>query len=395
MDTLPALYMIFTLLNAFRRGIPRSEIWKEFRRQEISLRPRLSFWLALCIQAHLLADIDAPRVTRFAPQWLAMSPEAQAFHLLKAWQNAPKNRAERRFRRKVLWKLQWDRPLTAKDRRSINGLEALGLVKETQLTTWGRLLIKGEGTFPTPVPEQPWKIEGGQLVVSLSQRTDLAWQIERYLRPAAPGRYPLDERNLLRAVHQGSRETLIELLENGLNGSLPSNIRARILEQPTLQVLQGTVIEFSHPSDLEALRHNPNLRRRFEQVLSPRHVLIDTQDVPRVLQILARRGIELSFPQDQPARRHKRTHFSRTPLLEPTGKPVPMLQLLEKHIHLQQALDVYYRVPGCQVEQRRITPLLIEQRGEHIYISAYCQTRRANRLFRLDRMQIPGTVNEG
>ena len=61
MESLPALYIIFTLLNAFRRGIPRQNIWREFRRQGIALRPRLSFWLAVCIQAHLLANIEAPQ----------------------------------------------------------------------------------------------------------------------------------------------------------------------------------------------------------------------------------------------------------------------------------------------------------------------------------------------
>ena len=83
METLPALYIIFTLLNALRRGIPRQDMWREFRRQGIAMRPRLSFWLALCRQAHLLTEtpqgdvaaIAIPRVTpqqcgvtRFAPQ---------------------------------------------------------------------------------------------------------------------------------------------------------------------------------------------------------------------------------------------------------------------------------------------------------------------------------------
>jgi len=47
-----------------------------------------------------------------------------------------------------------------------------------------------------------------------------------------------------------------------------------------------------------------------------------------------------------------------------------------------------YRSPGYPAERRRITPLLIERRGEFTYISAYCQTRRAQLTFRLDRMEI-------
>ena len=391
MESLPALYIIFTLLNAFRRGIPRQHIWKEFRRQGIALRPRLSFWLAVCIQAHLLEDITTPRVGRFAPRWLAMPPDAQAFHLLEAWQNAPQNRQEQRFRRKLLWKLQWNQPLTNKDLRSINGLEVLGFVEGVQLTTWGRLLIKGEGSFPTPLPEQPWQIESDHLVAPIPQQTNLLWELETCLRPCTPGKYPLTRQALFTAVNRRNREDLIDILERGIKGPLPTEIRARILQQPTLQILQGIVIEFSHPSDLEAARRNPGLRRRLERVLSPRHVFLSAKDAPGVLGILARRGVHVTFPQEQPARRRKRTHFYRTPRPSPTGQAIPILQLLEKHIQLQQAVDILYRVPGYQAENRRITPVLIEQRGEHTYVSAYCQTRRANRTFRLDRMQIAGT----
>jgi hypothetical protein len=43
--TYPAVYVIFTLLNAIRRGIERKNIWREFKRQKVSLHPRLAFWL--------------------------------------------------------------------------------------------------------------------------------------------------------------------------------------------------------------------------------------------------------------------------------------------------------------------------------------------------------------
>lgn len=60
----PAVYMIFTLLNALRRGVPRSRMWLEFRRQKIRLHPRLSFWLALCRSAHLITETDLPLITQ-------------------------------------------------------------------------------------------------------------------------------------------------------------------------------------------------------------------------------------------------------------------------------------------------------------------------------------------
>jgi predicted DNA-binding transcriptional regulator YafY len=87
----------------------------------------------------------------------------------------------------------------------------------------------------------------------------------------------------------------------------------------------------------------------------------------------------------------KRTHFPQKVLLQPVGKNVPKLEVIEKYRQWQQALDVLYRVPGQPAEQRRITPLSIEKRGEHTYVIAYCQTRRAQRTFRLDRMEVPGT----
>jgi len=395
MDSLPALYLIFSLLNAFRRGIPRQDIWLEFRRQDIALKPRLSFWLALCRQAHLLDENNPPRVSHFARQWLAMPPDAQALHLLDAWQNAPKNFAERRFRRKLLWKLQYDQPLSNKDLRSINGLQALGLCQDAQLTAWGCLLIKGEGECPTPPAQQAWQVEDDHLVAPLPSQVCLLWDLEAFLRPSAPGRYPLTPQALLSAVNQGERNDLIALLERGTRAPLPPAMRARILEQPSLHILEGVVIAFSHPSDLQAARRNPGLRRCFEHILSPRHAFLSAKDAPAVLRMLARRGVQVSNAQGQFP--EKRTHFSReipipqASLLQPLGEAVPILQLLERYRQHQLAVEILYRAPGCPPEKRRITPLLIEQRGEYTYVQAYCQSRRAKRTFRLDRMEIPGT----
>jgi hypothetical protein len=354
------------------------------------MRPRLSFWLALCIEAHLLDNLLEPRVSRFAPQWLAMPPDAQAFHLLEAWQKAPRNHAERRFRRKLVWKLQWDKPLTQKDLRSIHGLQVLGLCEGSELTAWGRLVIKGEGSFPTPQPEQPWQIKDDQLMADIPQQTTLLWDLETYLRPCAPGKYSLTRQALRFAVDQGGRDDLIDILERGLQHKIPSEIRARILEQPGVHLWEGIVIEFSHCTDLQAARRNPRLRRCFERVLSPRHAFLSKKDAPGVLRSLERHGVQVST-SDQHAEKRKRTHFYSTPTPEPRGKSVPIMQLLEEYSQLQQAVDILYRAPGYPAEKRRIIPILIEKRGEYTYISAYCQTRRANRTFRLDRMEIPGT----
>ena len=82
--------------------------------------------------------------------------------------------------------------------------------------------------------------------------------------------------------------------------------------------------------------------------------------------------------------------FRKRNCCNPSADTSSKLELLEKYKQLQQAIDVLYRVPGYPAEQRRITPLLIEERGEYTYVSAYCQNRRAQRTFRLDRIEIPG-----
>src|SRR5271157_2376023 len=150
----PALYVIFALLNAVRRGVPRKDIWREFRRQKITLKPRLSFWVSICRQAGLLSHAETLTVTRQARAWLNKSPEEQTFDLIEAWQSAPKNIEARRFRKKLLWKLKYGQPpvqyLTQKDLGAMYGLEALGLCNEGGLTAWGRRFIKNEGTLPTP-----------------------------------------------------------------------------------------------------------------------------------------------------------------------------------------------------------------------------------------------------
>jgi hypothetical protein len=123
----PLLYVIFTLLNAIRRGIPRKNIWREFRRQGIALKPRLAFWIPLCKQAGLIKETDRQlRIASHARARLNKTPEEQTIALIEAWQNSPKNKKARQFRKKLLWKLQFDKPLTVKDIAALNGLDAPG-----------------------------------------------------------------------------------------------------------------------------------------------------------------------------------------------------------------------------------------------------------------------------
>src|SRR5215207_9758027 len=83
-ETYPAVYVIFTLLNAIRRGIERKHIWREFCRQRITLTPRLSFWIALCRQAGLISGKEEFTATSFAKHWLSKTTEEQTFHFIDA-----------------------------------------------------------------------------------------------------------------------------------------------------------------------------------------------------------------------------------------------------------------------------------------------------------------------
>lgn len=405
-QTYPAVYIIFTLLHALRRGSESKNIWREFRRQGIALRPRLSFWLALCRQAGLLKP-DAPvRVASYARQWLNKPPDEQALLLIEAWQNAPKNHKSRQFRKKLLWKLKYDKALTPKDLGAIHGLDALGLTADGRLTRWGSFFInpartakrgfeacgvRGEGKAPTPKPSAPCKIHEDHFFASIPQHADLLWELETHLRPSVPGQYPLTRRAL--HFHEGDPYRLIELIERGLQAEIPERTKALILDQPSIRIAEGIVLEFSSPAELKQLRRQPVFRKYIDEFLSPQRILVSNEKASGLFQMLKRRGVYAHREPGQARGRQKRTHFPSTPGTppKPVGAGVPKLTVIEKYKQLGQALDIFYRAPGYPAEKRRITPLLIEERGEHTYVIAYCQTRRAQRTFRLDRIEVPGT----
>lgn len=391
LQQLPPLYVIFTLLSSIRRGIPRKNIWREFRRQGIALKPRRSFWIPLCKQAGLIKETDQQlRVTGHTSVWLNKTPEEQILSLLEAWQSSPKNKKTKQFRKKLLWKLRYNKGLTAKDHAALNGLDALGITADGALTTYGRYFIQNEGSLPSPKPPTPCVIQEEEFIVSLPSYLSLLWQLELHLRPSQPGKYPLTKRAL--HFHFGDPTELIQLLEEGLKNPLPEQIKALILKQPSIRVSEGVVLEFSSPAELAQLRRQPVLRKYFEKFLSSQTVMIAHQNAKMVYELLKRRGVYVHRNEEQALEaKAKRTHFPQNQLLQPVGNHMSKLELIEKYKQLGQALDMLYRAPGCALEKRRITPLVIEQRGEHIYIIAYCQTRKGQRTFRLDRMEVPGT----
>lgn len=73
---------------------------------------------------------------------------------------------------------------------------------------------------------------------------------------------------------------------------------------------------------------------------------------------------------------------------EPEQPDVALLAAIQSAIDRGDSIDVLYRASGRHIEeQRHLTPLILEQRGDRFYLIAYCHTRKANRTFRLDRLK--------
>jgi hypothetical protein len=359
--TFPAVYLIFTLAQAIRRGIPRKNIWREFRRQHIALQPRLIFWVALCKQLGILKIVEGElRLTSYARAWLNKKTDQQTLDLIEAWQNAPKNIKARQFRKKLLWRLKYNKSLTHKDKTAAQGLNALSLTKDNALTQWGKIFIQNDGKLPTAPPHTPpcW-LNQATFNAPLHLHVDLLWRLETYLRPSHPSQYPLNKRTL----RNSDPQTLITLLEEGLQHQLPEHIKALILGQPSIKVSEGIVLEFSSPAEMAQLRRQPVIRKYIQEFLSPQRVLVSKQHEKALYKLLHRRGVHLQQHEDQPpVQKKKRTHFYQKTSLQPVSKSVPKLILIEKYKQLQQALDIVYRTPGYNPEQRRITPYASSKR---------------------------------
>ena len=78
------------------------------------------------------------------------------------------------------------------------------------------------------------------------------------------------------------------------------------------------------------------------------------------------------------------------PEVEPPPPPADALvSRLQQAIEREETIDILYQASGRHTpEARHLTPLLIEERGARTYLIAYCHARRANRTFRLDRLEL-------
>lgn len=404
------IFATFTILSALRHRIRPAQLWQTFRSMGMDLSPRTTFWLPILQKAALINQDFTP--SGFTQQWLTWSSDAQTLHLLEAWKTCPNNRVQRMWRARLLRRLTFQHELQSSDKLLLPGLLALGMIEGEKLNTWGQTVISQRPT-PSPTASAPWEINNNTLLIGYPVNWKLLWQLESFLIPIAPLTYSLGKKSLRRASQCGSPETLLDILQTGMGAPVPPEIRASILGQPSLKVSSGLVIEFSDPAELRQLRRSEPLRSHFERVLSARHVLVGEKDSGRLLKLLERRGIHVgSHPSNQAIRQSDlmdrskagaRTHFSRAGLLDPIGEKVPILQFLQQSIRLQQAFDMLYTAPSAHLSQvgydadrpeiHRITPMLIEERGGYTYLIAYSHTRRGQRTYRLDRMEVPGTTN--
>ncbi len=390
-----ATWLIFTIVSLLRHNVQPGRIAPRLQRLQVALRPRIHAWLAVLRAAHLLTDHLQPAPLFY--QWLGWQPADQHRHVLRAWQTTPQHGKNRQLRKRIIQRLRRGHALLPSDQRDFPILTILGICapEAGRLSSWGEMVL-GLRMPLTPAPTAPWQLCAQTLTIPHPVKWALLWRLEQFLDPGAALAYPLDAVSLRLAAQRGEPQDLIAILEEGTGAPLPPELRAGILGQPSLQVSQGMLIEFSNPGELRQVRRSEFARPYLERVLSPRHVLVKAQDAGRLLCLLQRRGIHAHLPtpdEDSPAPKARRTHFTRAPL-QPLGVPLPAREFIARAIRQQAAFEMHYLAPNAaRSETRHITPLLMEERGGYTYLTAYCHTRKGNRVFRLDRMEIPGTVS--
>ncbi len=380
-----AILTILNLASVIRQNVAPDQIGPALRRRGMLLRPDARFWLHLSHSARLITAGNAMRVSRFLPVWLGMPPDAQFLHLLEAWQDMPADISNRRARRRLFFRLRQGLPLSNRDQRELPALQALGLCDGEQIGPWG-LSMLGKSPAPTLLKLRPWQLDGIHLHITTPVNWRLLWELERFLSPCRPFEYEFTSKALRLASQRGEPQELIDILQTGLNAPLPPELTNQVLGQPALHSFDGKVLSFSDPAELRQLRKSNALRPYLDSILSPRHVIVDHQAAPRLLRLLERRGVYARpLAEDEPE-----TDLQMEPIKWQTGESkVELRRVLTWAMKTQAGIQILYSAPNSvRPEPRRITPLLIEERGGHEYIIAYCHTRRGQRTFRLDRMEL-------
>jgi hypothetical protein len=257
--------------------------------------PRVSFWQRLCQAASLLDEHPTPYPTLLVEEWLSWPFVRQISHLFEAWVQAPGGEKYRRMRRELLQRLFEGVGLGVSHRQELVGLQTLGICEGERLTKLGMVLLEGSDKeqFIDPQPA-PWILENEHLFVPFPPAWAFLWQLENYIDPSTPGVYSMDKTALRLAAQRSAIEAkppLVDILERGLGDKPPAWLIERLAAQPTIRIIPGPVLEFTHPEELKGLREFPSLRRELEHLLSSRHAALDPWRAHRVLQQLHSRGL--------------------------------------------------------------------------------------------------------
>lgn len=244
-------------------------------------------------------------------------------------------------------------------------------------------------------------------------------------------------------------QMLPKLLARGMALDSPDELPAlaelayALDDQPYLTIAPGYLLTFSDPEEFRQMRRVPRLQPFQEGTLSAHHLFLSPSHASPILNWLQAHGLCALPTQTEENHQDPLTQNEQAVLLalvlfaegsqamrvppgiiaklirnlplsvraaatrkawraleqtfprpswvpEPEVPPMPapeILLRLERAIHSQTPVDFLYRKGQTHSpEARHVTPLLIEQRGLRFYLIGYCHTRRANRMFRLDRM---------
>lgn len=416
--------------------------------------PRVTFWTGICRAVGLLDEGDPPRATLLADEWVTWDAAAQIGCLVNGWVLSPGQEKNRRARAGLLTRLSEGRTLEGIRPAEWAGLRALGVCTETGLTQLGSVVLGGRDAESLTVdPPEAWEIGPDGMRVPFPPDWKLVWELERYLNAGPAGFYPTGERELRAAAQRGGGlEEILERgarkpIPPGLSRALARQPVVRLIQGPVIEFSESAELEQLRRSrwirrDLEHVlspRHaalDPasagRVLARLERIgwISPAQAAefqptagmepggtsmftrADYAGIVALLRLAEKMGVGLA-PADlamKTARRlppalraaaerradkaweKLRPRSERLAAREPVPFSVgPIEEILREAARGQEAVDILYQASGRHApESRRITPLLVEARAGRMYVLAYCHLRRANRTFRLDRIQIMG-----
>lgn len=395
-----AIEWLYQLLRVCQRWQPKDPaiLYRSLRKERAlgavyHAFPNLDVWVRLCQEALLLERELVIYPAILAEEWIIWPLGKKLHHLVRAWQRMPRNRKNRQFRRKVLEKMIETVPLTKTDLKETRLLAALGLIAATGLSQAGQAVLTGnEGDWidnpgPTP-PEDILEAERCQSVVRIREGICLEFENSsdllklrsaRRVRRAAqsllsprhvlvePVDLPLVAGRLARLgmISEKERREWEDHVENTDSGtdslSLTKNDRAILLGL-------GTIAR-NYPGPYEI---PGGVTRQLSMGFDERE--------KRAIQSKAQAWIETQIPKTS---REQRAEDEGT-----VGSDTRVIGIINNAITRQESVKIKYPMKDGGMEERQISPILIEERYGRMYLVGFCHKRKANRTFRLDRILV-------